>query len=283
MTPSYLASLNSTKAGFKNKLKSRSLLDPRIKVASRDARRKNALSFIKKGTYTKLAEEMRSKTARALVSKQTLAEALKPEIPADSQAPETPIPDSTSLPPPPHNPVPAMEWWDADFLPAELRDSVKDGSFTGSFDGSEAWSSLRFDLCLTKEFSCFSLHANSQCGRTSRSRGKEPSPRGNRSRGYVHQEGGFGAGVSWVGAEERAPSAARAARRSEAKSDSQRSDSRSGAQGKALSAVMMQLTYRNFKQVLGTEALMHPTEADRKVREQIEQRQLAHQRRNEER
>lgn len=95
---------------------------------------------------------MRSKTARALVSKQTLAEALKPEIPADSQAPETPIPDTTSLPPPPHNPVPAMEWWDADFLPAELRESVRDGSFTGSFGGSDAWSSLRFDLCLTKEF-----------------------------------------------------------------------------------------------------------------------------------
>ena len=35
--------------------------------------------------------------------------------------------------------------------------------------------------------------------------------------------------------------------------------------------------------MLGTEALMHPTEADRKVREQIEQRELAHQRRNEER
>lgn len=147
----YLASLNSTKAGFKNKLKNRSLLDPRIKVSSRDVRRKNALTFIKQGTYTKLAEEMRSKTARALVSKQTLAEALKPEIPADSQAPETPIPDATSLPPPPHNPVPAMEWWDADFLPAELRESVRDGSFTGSFGGSDAWSSLRFDLCLTKD------------------------------------------------------------------------------------------------------------------------------------
>lgn len=147
----YLASLNATKASFKSKLKNRSLLDPRIKIASRDARHKNALTFIKKGTYTKLAEEMRNKTARALVSKQTLAEVLKPEIPADTQASETPIPDVTSLPPPPHNPVPIMEWWDAAFLPAELSESVKDGSFDGSFDGSEVWSSLRFDLCITKE------------------------------------------------------------------------------------------------------------------------------------
>lgn len=154
LTRSYLSSQNTTKAGFKNKLKNRSLLDPRIKVVSRDARRKNALAFIKKGTYTKLAEEMRNKTARALVSKQTLAEALKPEIPADSHSSETPTAEtSTSLPPPPHNPVPVMEWWDAAFLPAELADAVKDGSFAGSFDGSDPWASLRFDQCITKEWS----------------------------------------------------------------------------------------------------------------------------------
>ena len=43
------------------------------------------------------------------------------------------------------------------------------------------------------------------------------------------------------------------------------------------------LTYRNFMQILGSEATLKPTWADQLVREQIEKRKLAHQLRNEER
>ena len=127
------------------------MIDPRIKISSRETRRKNALNFVKEGTYIKRAEEMRNKTARALMSQQTLAEAVKSES-AKAEESEHPsedvsLQDGSALPPPPHNPVPVMEWWDYDLLPAEIAVAAREGKY----DGDLEYSMLSFDNCITKE------------------------------------------------------------------------------------------------------------------------------------
>ena len=124
--------------------------DPRIKVGNRDLRGRKALNFVKEGTFTKRAEEMRTQEARAKVSQTTLADvmAMQTEETAEKKE-DQPITtlDPTALPPPPHNPVPIMEWWDYDLLPSEISQQVKEDQYEGdiSFD------MLNFDNCITKE------------------------------------------------------------------------------------------------------------------------------------
>ena len=127
------------------------MFDPRIKVTNRDIRRKKALNFVKEGTFTKRAEEMRAKEVRAMVSQTTLADAAVAQKEDQDKMMEeeqdTPIKDPMAMPPPPHNPVPVMEWWDYDLLPSEIAQSVKEDTY----EGEVTWEMLNLDHCITKE------------------------------------------------------------------------------------------------------------------------------------
>ena len=124
--------------------------DPRIKVGNRDLRGRKALNFVKEGTFTKRAEEIRAQEARAKVSQTTLADAMAMKTDENTEKKEdqpSSVIDPKALPPPPHNPVPIMEWWDYDLLPSDISQQVKEDQYEGeiSFD------MLNFDNCITKE------------------------------------------------------------------------------------------------------------------------------------
>ena len=122
--------------------------DPRIKLNPRDNRKKKALSFIKEGSIAKMAEEMRTKEARAMISQATISDTKEAEVPEEKkETTETPIVDPTALPPPPHYPVPVMEWWDLDFLPEDVAKSVK----ADEYEEELSFDMLSFDNCITKE------------------------------------------------------------------------------------------------------------------------------------
>ena len=125
------------------KLKNRAIVDPRIKVSNRDARKKKALTFIKEGTFIKRAEEMRTKSARDQISQATLAS----EQQTASSVENTPIQDPSALPLPPHNPTPLMEWWDFDLLPEDVAKDAKEGDF----DEEMNYENVSLDNCITKE------------------------------------------------------------------------------------------------------------------------------------
>ena len=128
--------------------KNRFMQDPRIKLNPRDNRKKKALSFIKEGSIAKLAEEMRTKEARAMISQATISDTKEAEVPEErKETTETPIVDPTALPPPPHYPVPVMEWWDFDFLPEDVAKSVK----ADEYEEELSFDMLSFDNCITKE------------------------------------------------------------------------------------------------------------------------------------
>lgn len=134
------------------KIKNRRIVDSRIKIANREIRRHKALNFVKEGSIVKFAEEVRKKAARAQVSQSTLAQTQtqtqtqdKPE--ETGKVESTPIQDPSALPPPNHYPVPDMEWWDYDFLPAEICQEVKDNHYMGELH----YDMLSLDHCITKE------------------------------------------------------------------------------------------------------------------------------------
>ena len=117
--------------------------DPRIKIGNRDLRGR-------KGTFTKRAEELRAQETRAKVSQTTLADVMAMKTDENAEKKEDQLGtliDPTALPPPPHNPVPVMEWWDYDLLPSDISQQVKEDQYEGdiSFD------MLSFDNCITKE------------------------------------------------------------------------------------------------------------------------------------
>lgn len=132
------------------KIKNRRIVDSRIKIANREVRRQKALNFVKEGSIVKFAEEVRKKAARAQVSQTTLAQTPtetedKPE--ETGKAESTPIQDPSALPPPNHYSVPDMEWWDYDFLPADISQSVKENHYLGELN----YDMLSMDHCITKE------------------------------------------------------------------------------------------------------------------------------------
>ena len=137
------------------KIKNRLIVDSRIKIANREVRRHKALKFVKEGSIVKFAEEVRKKAARALVSQATLTEAQAQDDQAGQQAsdakevtsPTTPIQDPSALPPPNHYTVPDMEWWDYDFLPADICKEVKANQYMGEL----SYDMLQMEHCITRE------------------------------------------------------------------------------------------------------------------------------------
>lgn len=96
----------------------------------------------------KFAEEVRKKAARAQVSQTTLAQTETEDKPEETGKDEsTPIQDPSALPPPNHYSVPDMEWWDYDFLPADISQSVKENHYIGELN----YDMLSMDHCITKE------------------------------------------------------------------------------------------------------------------------------------
>ena len=157
--------LSAGKTKAAPKIKNRLITDTRIKVGNRDARRFKSLNFIKEGSIVKYADELRRKEARAQVSQSTIdqqeqeqeqqaqqaQQAQQEEEQKEKKEEETvdisPIQDPTALPPPNHYPAPEIEWWDYDFLPAEIAEEVKADRYMGdlSFD------MLSIDNCITRE------------------------------------------------------------------------------------------------------------------------------------
>ena len=127
------------------KIKNRHIVDSRIKIANREIRRHKALNFVKEGSIVKFAEEVRKKAARALVSQTTLAETQ--EVEKKEETVLSPIQDPSALPPPNHFTVPDMEWWDYDFLPADICKEVKENHYVGEL----SYDMLRLENCITKE------------------------------------------------------------------------------------------------------------------------------------
>lgn len=144
---SYLSTC-SPSGSSKPKLKNRAIMDPRIKTSLHDVRRKKEFNFIKEGTFLKRAEEMRAQEVRATISQTTLAETIEPKsVTEKKEEAETPIKDPTALPPPPHNPVPVMEWWDYDLLPEDISKAAK----AGEYEDDVSFNMLSLDHCITKE------------------------------------------------------------------------------------------------------------------------------------
>lgn len=147
---SYLSTY-SPSGSSKPKLKNRAIMDPRIKTSLHDVRRKKEFNFIKEGTFLKRAEEMRAQEVRATISQATLAESAEPKpVTEKKEDTETPIKDPTALPPPPHNPVPVMEWWDFDLLPEDISKAAK----AGEYEEDVSFDMLSLDHCITKELVC---------------------------------------------------------------------------------------------------------------------------------
>ncbi|KAK8823863.1 hypothetical protein WA538_001153, partial [Blastocystis sp. DL] len=240
----YLAAMGSGKPK-----KNRFMQDPRIKLNPRDNRKKKALSFIKEGSIAKMAEEMRTKEARAMISQATISDTKEAEVPEEKkETTETPIVDPTALPPPPHYPVPVMEWWDFDFLPEDVAKSVK----ADEYEEELSFDMLSFDNCITKEVVEHPVIVE---------RNKLPPPKP--------------LPLMLTKKERKKQRRKNRAEREEEK--------RIKIQAGLLPKPEMKLNYRNFKQVLGAEATLRPTWADNLVREQMAKRKLAHEMRNEER
>lgn len=112
------------------------VVDPRLHTVDRRQRGNRALRFVEQGRYTEEGEAMRAREARRAVyaslrviksrpqgegegagagaAGEAAATATTPGAAAAADA-------ASSLPPAREEPVPAMEWWDAAFLPADQR------------------------------------------------------------------------------------------------------------------------------------------------------------------
>ncbi|TDH64975.1 hypothetical protein CCR75_008055 [Bremia lactucae] len=112
-------------------------VDPRLKVTKRETRARNTFNFVAQGTYVKQAEQVRARDAKKMMAgftsgrnprgyqKEAIApidEAAEPIL-ADGITSNVEI-DSVDVPPKLQMPTPDVEWWDVEYLPKEKRDMV---------------------------------------------------------------------------------------------------------------------------------------------------------------
>ena len=118
--------------------------DDRVRVANRETRSKKALNFVDAGTYLKQADIIRAKEERKLIAGY-LSGRKAPEIVADEEdavVESSKIlskpPEGENIPPPTDdNIVPSMEWWDESFLPKDIRESRRRSLVQSSNDDYE--------------------------------------------------------------------------------------------------------------------------------------------------
>ncbi|GLD91483.1 hypothetical protein PINS_up000016 [Pythium insidiosum] len=114
-------------------------VDPRLKTKKREVRAAKCFSFVKQGTYIKQGEQLRAKEAKRMLSGFTSGRNprgyKKEAIVAMDELPEPGDDDGTEkaemmelldveVPVKPESTTPDVEWWDLDYLPKEKRDAM---------------------------------------------------------------------------------------------------------------------------------------------------------------
>ncbi|KAL4125568.1 hypothetical protein PRIC2_009150 [Phytophthora ramorum] len=113
-------------------------VDPRLKVTKRETRARKTFNFVTQGTYVKQAEQVRARDAKKMMAGFTSGrnprgyqkEAI---VPIDESADPTPVDeektnrmevDTVEVPPKPEMATPDVEWWDVEYLPKDKRAMV---------------------------------------------------------------------------------------------------------------------------------------------------------------
>lgn len=98
--------------------------DPNLRVSSRSKRRMKSLNFVDPGTYKERAAVERAQQARraAFEARRAPGTRLNPEQHGDAAVAAGAMDVlPAALAPPIHTKLPDVEWWDAEFLPEDLR------------------------------------------------------------------------------------------------------------------------------------------------------------------
>eukprot|EP01038_Epipyxis_sp_PR26KG_P014609 gene14609-19618_t len=147
--------------GTEGLVESSEIMDERLPMpgSSRDLRGKKALTFVEEGKYVKEADKIKLKEERKIIAGYTSGrknlQQLASDVGADSTVndesnpvemdTEMTIPSSSNknnimVPPPLDVVVPSLEWWDEIFLPKELRENRKRSKATFELDPFESLS-----------------------------------------------------------------------------------------------------------------------------------------------
>ncbi|KAG1703297.1 hypothetical protein DVH05_008206 [Phytophthora capsici] len=113
-------------------------VDPRLKVTKRETRARKTFNFVTKGSYVKQAEQVRARDAKKMMAGFTsgrnprgyqkesivaIDEAAEP-TPEDGEQVKKMEIDSVEVPPKPEMSTPDVEWWDVEYLPKDKRAMV---------------------------------------------------------------------------------------------------------------------------------------------------------------
>ncbi|RLN52781.1 hypothetical protein BBJ29_000749 [Phytophthora kernoviae] len=114
------------------------VVDPRLKVTKRETRARKTFNFVAQGTYVKQGEQVRARDAKKMMAgftsgrnprgyqKESIAnvdESAKP-TPEKEEKTNRMETDSVEVPPKPEMATPDVEWWDVEYLRKEKRGMV---------------------------------------------------------------------------------------------------------------------------------------------------------------
>ncbi|KAG7391206.1 U4/U6-U5 snRNP complex subunit prp3 [Phytophthora pseudosyringae] len=107
-------------------------VDPRLKVTKRETRARKTFNFVAQGTYVKQAEQVRARDAKKMMAgftsgrnprgyqKESIAPITESAEPDNETSSKMEV-DSVEVPPKPEMSTPDVEWWDVGYLPKDKR------------------------------------------------------------------------------------------------------------------------------------------------------------------
>ncbi|KAG2779057.1 hypothetical protein JG687_00006870 [Phytophthora cactorum] len=113
-------------------------VDPRLKITKRETRARKTFNFVAQGTYVKQAEQVRARDAKKMMAgftsgrnprgyqKESIVPIEEPTEPTEptpedyEKSSQMEI-DSVDVPPKPEMSTPDVEWWDVEYLPKDKR------------------------------------------------------------------------------------------------------------------------------------------------------------------
>ncbi|KAG6609702.1 U4/U6 small nuclear ribonucleoprotein Prp3 [Phytophthora cinnamomi] len=144
-------------------------VDPRLKVTKRETRARKTFNFVAQGTYVKQAEQVRARDAKKMMAGFTsgrnprgyqkesivaIDESAEPMPEDDEKANKMEI-DSVEVPPKPEVSTPDVEWWDVEYLPKDKRAIVDKFGFIKAKvrkenpEATVAYSDMKLKYCGT--------------------------------------------------------------------------------------------------------------------------------------